>query len=1602
MSFKHGRGSFINNEFILGSSIVITSKNPSNNYEEVFSTKSSIDHVEEAVSAARFAHKSWYKKSIEYRIQKLKKLKESLIKHEENLAIAIASEMGKMLKEAKVEAKGLSERIDLVIEHGLKRVAQENFYNLRAQTRYQPQGVLAIIGPFNFPVHLVHSHVIPSIILGNSVVIKPSEICPLTSEIYAQCFLEAGLDAGVVNIVPGGREVGQALCAHKNIDGVIFTGSYNVGKYLQQSLIEEPNKIVALEMGGKNFAVLMPDAHMKQALIAILEGAFLTTGQRCTATSRVLIHQSIFKEVKENLIKIASKLTPVNALSGHGMFGPLATAHSLDTFLSKLKLAKSEDVKILLQSQVLGNGAYVTPSVYEVDCRHKTYGYLSEELFGPNICLEAFDTLDQAINRVNESPYGLSNAFFSLNKDSFEYFYKNTKSGLLNFNRSTNRAFGQLPFGGVNKSGNQRPAGIEAVRYATFPVAICEQAYGDMLADEFLTTKIKEIKDEEVCADDIYLRHELQKCFENIGIYAKACYSNRLIFSKTSFDNELKNIFENNLVIRDEEIDFIVNKNINQEHIIKLKILLDKQEDLFIKSIHKHTDINVPKDINLPKSQNMLDQLYFNNFVPKDKKEAVIDLKKSSGPFLVSIDDDPLVIIDAASQIASLVSGFSADTFQNSYDIGEFDLSLLKNTDFSCNNLDSNDEFVNDALEAKKAFENFLHTKSRNEFASIAYASSGAEANEIALDLARQNGPGGSRIIAFEGSFHGRTILSLQATYNKEKRGPFVFDGYEATFIPFPQMHINFEQPQVTKEFLTNFYQGQIPIISDADDLLNSELNSLSLLKNEIEKGNILAVIIEPMQCEGGDKYASHRFFNALRGLTKFYKIPLIFDEVQTGFHLGSTFFWHHEFELKNHLGQKESPDCVSLGKKAQLGVCLSKWPNQRSYTPHVVQLKRGLLHALAIDEEKALWITQKTTKELVRLKEYFPKLVLSIRANGFAFAFDMPTNALAMQLINQRFLRGFMAYIAGEKTIRFRLNTSNEETDINILFENIFCALSDIKNNVVISKNFIKTNLDKPEVNFIILDKNNFNNYKADIERIEKQSYEANRIDTLEYFADWLNTKHSLGLIITTKINQEEVVAGFAIGGGAIYSKVDGPTSDKLKEQSFYSTDCVIDPKFRKLGLGRLLKQKQIELVKAIKDENNQQKYLFLCGRNRLGFTDSMALINDSFGAYKVATYEKQYGLDDAKARYYRLPLSNNQHNNLPANSKMLDCQNSLQKLWHNPKNLKLALDNNEFRPFACTKLTLSNWVSTNFVRYAELLRSLMPQGLNHAYFTSGRDEVVDKGLRSIKFHRQEAQIVIGFSHQYFGNITAAARSLSHDEGQAKPFGFFEWPKISHPAIVGNEKSLTELQKVIDTHKSQKILAIVLELLGEKSALSFNEEFLGKLEEIRKNTGIPLIFGESTSGFFRNGKNLFLSDSLSIKPNMIWFYSDGQFGNILVDDAYFVQKPLTLISTWDGDDISIMRSYYKLIWGSKFAQNKPDDFVLKLKNKFKNYDIQGMGYWAGVKLPHNQIEQIIQASKKEGVLLSKGFDNRIMVCPSLDLDTAQQEKIIHTLAKFI
>lgn len=1625
MDLKQGQGNFINGSFINEGSITLTSKNPSCNNEPVITVHTDPSHVSLAIDAARLAHKSWGKLPADHKISALLELKQAFIRNESTMATAISSEMGKIMSEALTEAKSLSARIDLMIEHGLRRVKTESFYEHRALTRHHHQGVLAVIGPYNFPAHLVNAHVIPSVLLGNTVVIKPSELCPGVASVYAQCVKESRLPDGVINIVNGDGAIGRALCSSKNIEGILFTGSYNTGRALKEMLLDEPHKILALEMGGKNFAVIMDDADLKQAALEVVMGGFLTTGQRCTATSRVLVHDRVFEKFRNLLTTLVQSLAPVKATEV-GMFGPMASQNALNRFMAGLKKAHLEGVEVLVESRELPGGAFVTPSLYQIRKNHPMAAYLSEELFGPNLALENFSSFDEAIARINESPYGLSNSIFSLDPKNSERMLQETRSGVLNINRSTNNALGQMPFGGVNKSGNQRPAGIDAVRYATFPVAITSIAYGESSAPKDLKAQISAVVTDETSLATIVLRHDIEALFEIYGIYSDAAALDRVCYNRTSFDGlraadspfftDLAATMPQAVIFEGAYITIILSAISHpQQSLSALSKLLQTYASKASLSLKrsKALSINIPPNLEIPRSRAMLDRLYRGNFIPAEKKALVADLERSRGAYLTSVDDNPLTIIDAASQIATLGAGFLADTFQNAYDTHELDYALLANVDLSLPNNDQNSPIYRDALEARTDFEEFLTTKSGGHFTSISYGAGGSEANEIAFDLSRRNGPGGTRIVAFQGSFHGRTIMSLQATYNKEKRGPFSFKGFEATFLPFPELKNPNNQPDIPLDLLAVFAQGQIPPSSGNDPLFAQELASLSALKAEVESHKICAVIIEPMQCEGGDKYASNRFFCCLRALTRGLKIPLIFDEVQTGFNLGREFFWFQQLNLVDQHGKPEFPDCITLAKKAQLGVCLSVWPNSSDYSPHVIQLKRGLLHASCIDKQHAQRSESKALKELLRLQEYFPALVQNPRACGFAFAFDMPTKELANELIDQRFMYGFMAYIAGEKTLRFRLNMVTTDEVVERLFERLFIALIDIRDQQVterIAKRPTSTFVEKIGIeNFALLSLTdaNFSQYAADINRIEENAYEPGRRDTADYLHSWLKGPDAIGIAALGVIDGKQTLLGYAIGGPLEFSTVDGAKHDKNrnKANTFYSTNITIDDRVRGLGIGSLLKAEQIRIVSSLRKKDHTPRYQFIAGRNRVGATPAMTQINDNVGAYVVSVYDNQYNEVGAKATYYRLPIQKAHHNvEQPVKSKTLDCQNTIQTPFANiPTTFLDAVKANKLRSLAGSKLTLSNWATPNLVRYSELLRAVMPRHLKHAYFTSGRDEVLDKGLRSLRFHRPDADIAIGLSHQWLGRTTAAARSLSHADHEAAPFAFFNWPKVAHPGLAGTKNSVDEIKKIIAAKSPSQILGIVVELLGERSGLTISEDFLVELDTIRKTSGIPLVFVETASSLGRNGKTSFLTDSLTVKPNMVLWYSGGQLGNIFVDDNYFVEKPLTLISTWDGDEISIARAYHNLLAMENYDLGTINYFDQAIRALDTKATRVGMGAWHAIRFnDESTLTRAIEVGRSHGILFGRGFDHSLMVCPKADFTRDEFMHVLDVVKKVV
>ena len=376
--------------------------------------------------------------------------------------------MGKVSSEALVEAGSISGKIDgiaAVLPHELPPAAP----SAPGEQRFHALGVIGVIGPFNFPVHLINTHVIPALMTGNTVVIKPSEITPLAGQRYAELFEAADFPPGVINVVQGRGDVGAALASHSGLRGLIFTGSYHTGRLIRQATFEQPYKKVCLELGGKNPAVVLRDADLEHTVRELLLGALLTSGQRCTATSRVVVAPEIAPALTERLKAAFERIEPGPPSQEGTFMGPLASRASRDRFIELARAGRAEGARVLVESRQLDGGYYVTPGLYQVQGHERL---LSEELFGPHVCLEVADSEEDAFRRVADNPYGLSASLFTAREEAFERFYDTVPAGVLNWNRSTNGASGLLPFGGVGMSGNFRPAGSGAPRLTTYPVAL--------------------------------------------------------------------------------------------------------------------------------------------------------------------------------------------------------------------------------------------------------------------------------------------------------------------------------------------------------------------------------------------------------------------------------------------------------------------------------------------------------------------------------------------------------------------------------------------------------------------------------------------------------------------------------------------------------------------------------------------------------------------------------------------------------------------------------------------------------------------------------------------------------------------------------------------------------------------------------------------------------------------------------------------------------------------------------------------------------------------------------------------------------------------------
>ncbi|MFB6263527.1 MAG: aldehyde dehydrogenase family protein [Bradymonadaceae bacterium] len=459
----------------------IERRNPADLSEVVFRTSWDAVAADRAVSRAREALPAWDRAGVEERREYVERLPEIFESRREELAETVAREVGKPLWEARREVDALSAKIDVMTDEGLEFTRERRpDQPSNGRWRYRPLGVLAVIGPYNFPLHLPHGHVVPALLNGNTVVIKPSELAGGSMQTYVECLREAGFPDGVVNLVQGPAEVGRVLTEHRDVNGVLFTGSWKTGRAIKRQTVDHYWKLLALEMGGKNTSIVLEDADLEQAAYQITRASFLTTGQRCSATSRVVVREEVAGEFVDRFEALADRVTTGDPVEETVFMGPLASEGALETFLEAQDPSGGAITPIRRGGRTRDdlNGYFVEPGIWLAEEVDATDEHQAREIFGPDVVVYPVDSDEAAVAAANATEYGLAMSVFTADDQRFEELAYDLRAGVLNLNESTAGASSRLPFGGVKKSGNHRPSAVLAGQYCTYPQAQLRESAG--------------------------------------------------------------------------------------------------------------------------------------------------------------------------------------------------------------------------------------------------------------------------------------------------------------------------------------------------------------------------------------------------------------------------------------------------------------------------------------------------------------------------------------------------------------------------------------------------------------------------------------------------------------------------------------------------------------------------------------------------------------------------------------------------------------------------------------------------------------------------------------------------------------------------------------------------------------------------------------------------------------------------------------------------------------------------------------------------------------------------------------------------------------------
>jgi len=466
---------FIDNVFKETTGTKFVSRNPASE-EVIWQGRYSRNiEVHSAVQSSRKAFHSWSQLAVDDRIKYLSTFAGILRDRKDSLAETISIETGKPLWESQSEIAVSINKIDLTIDAFIKRRAQESEPMGEAirYTRYKPHGVVAVFGPFNLPVHLPNGHILPALLAGNTVVFKPSEQTPLVGQKYVECWRDAELPPGVLNMIQGSKETGMELIEHVDLNGLFFTGSYQTGRAIHKSWAGKPEKILALEMGGNNPLIIDSVKDISAACYTTIQSAFITSGQRCVCARRlIIVNHKNTDQLLNHLIEMTKAIKVGDYLQEPQPFmGPVINKRVAKAILGTQQDLMKRGGNPLVKCDLLSGKTMLSPGIIDVTAVNNRN---DEEIFGPLLQMIRVKDLEDAIKEANRTEYGLAAGILSDHRAAYDQFYPLSRCGVVNWNRPTTGASSKGPFGGIGKSGNFHPSAYFAADYCSYPVATIE------------------------------------------------------------------------------------------------------------------------------------------------------------------------------------------------------------------------------------------------------------------------------------------------------------------------------------------------------------------------------------------------------------------------------------------------------------------------------------------------------------------------------------------------------------------------------------------------------------------------------------------------------------------------------------------------------------------------------------------------------------------------------------------------------------------------------------------------------------------------------------------------------------------------------------------------------------------------------------------------------------------------------------------------------------------------------------------------------------------------------------------------------------------------